>query len=166
MNIQDLGSLGELIAAIATVATLIYLAMQIKLNTKTVRSAAFAEANRSINELNLLLTTDPRVAGIVVRGMEGEELDRDETMTFGYFMTTWLRQLETLWVQVRDDIADQELWGALEQPLRNAMNSSACRAWWKNNNNTYIPEFTRYVNEVIQDVERQGGEFQSWWQDK
>ena len=33
MTIQDLGSLGELIAVVATVVTLVYLAIQLKQNT-------------------------------------------------------------------------------------------------------------------------------------
>ena len=33
MTIQDLGSIGELVAAIATIATLVYLAIQIRQNT-------------------------------------------------------------------------------------------------------------------------------------
>ena len=40
MTIQDLGSIGELIAAIATVATLIYLAVQIRANTTALRIEA------------------------------------------------------------------------------------------------------------------------------
>jgi len=35
ITIQDLGSIGELIAAIATIATLAYLAIQIRQNTHT-----------------------------------------------------------------------------------------------------------------------------------
>ena len=37
MSIQDLGSLGELIAAIATVATLVYLSMQLRNNSKQLK---------------------------------------------------------------------------------------------------------------------------------
>jgi hypothetical protein len=40
VTIQDLGSLGELIAAVATVATLVYLAVQIRQNTKSVRASS------------------------------------------------------------------------------------------------------------------------------
>ena len=34
MTIQDLGSIGELIAAVATLATLVYLAVQIRQNSR------------------------------------------------------------------------------------------------------------------------------------
>ena len=40
MTIQDLGSIGEVVGAIATVATLIYLAIQIRSHTYAVQSAA------------------------------------------------------------------------------------------------------------------------------
>ncbi|HVH18917.1 MAG TPA: hypothetical protein VNF72_11495 [Myxococcota bacterium] len=40
MTLQDLGSIGEIVGAIATVATLIYLAIQIRANTSAVQSAA------------------------------------------------------------------------------------------------------------------------------
>jgi hypothetical protein len=43
LTIQDLGSIGELVAAIATVATLAYLAIQIRQNTTSVRAAGRLE---------------------------------------------------------------------------------------------------------------------------
>jgi hypothetical protein len=36
MTLQDLGSIGEFVAAVATVATLAYLALQIRYNTKAI----------------------------------------------------------------------------------------------------------------------------------
>jgi hypothetical protein len=50
MSIQDLGSLGELIAAIATVGTLIYLALQIRQNTAVVRTSNYAELTSKTGE--------------------------------------------------------------------------------------------------------------------
>ena len=43
MSIQDLGSIGELIAALATLAALIYLAVQVRQNTRAIKSATFHE---------------------------------------------------------------------------------------------------------------------------
>ena len=41
MTIQDLGSIGEMVGAIAIVATLAYLAVQIRQNTRTTRATNF-----------------------------------------------------------------------------------------------------------------------------
>ena len=40
MSIQDLGSIGEFIAAIATLVTLVYLAMQIRHNTRALHQTS------------------------------------------------------------------------------------------------------------------------------
>ena len=37
MTLQDMGSIGELLAAVATIATLIYLARQLRANTAAVK---------------------------------------------------------------------------------------------------------------------------------
>jgi len=42
MNIQDLGSLGELVAAFATIATLLYLAVQIRQNNRNLHESTSA----------------------------------------------------------------------------------------------------------------------------
>jgi hypothetical protein len=50
MTIQDWGALGELVGAVAVVATLIFLTTQIRQNTKTVRATALEAAmGRSAN---------------------------------------------------------------------------------------------------------------------
>ena len=46
MTIQDLGSLGELIAALATVLTLGYLALQLRQNAKALRSQTFQQSSQ------------------------------------------------------------------------------------------------------------------------
>ena len=40
MTIQDLGNIGELVAAVATFAALLYLALQLRENTQAVRGEA------------------------------------------------------------------------------------------------------------------------------
>ena len=66
MSVQDLGSLGELIAAIATVATLIYLALQIKNNTKAVKSSALESSGSRSMEISKLVSGNDEVAKVVM----------------------------------------------------------------------------------------------------
>ena len=52
MNIQDLGSIGELLAAIATIATLFYLARQVQANTRQAQTASRVEITRDFRTMN------------------------------------------------------------------------------------------------------------------
>ena len=49
MTIQQLGSIGEFVAAIATLATLIYLALQIRRNTAVARATGTSEHTAALN---------------------------------------------------------------------------------------------------------------------
>ena len=68
MSIQDLGSIGELIAALATLATLIYLTFQVRQNTASVNSNNFNNAMQGFNAFNTQLMTDPNLTRILYDG--------------------------------------------------------------------------------------------------
>ena len=87
MTIQDLGSLGELIAAIATVATLGYLAVQIRQNTRSVRASSRLSASQTYNE-HSRLQIDPVVHRAYVRGIHAyPELPFDQRGIFANLMS-------------------------------------------------------------------------------
>ena len=50
---EVLGNLGEFVGAIAVVATLAYLALQVRHNSKTVAAATSHSITRSRNEMNI-----------------------------------------------------------------------------------------------------------------
>ncbi len=68
MSIQELGSLGELIAAIATVMTLIYLAAQIRQNNKGLAESTSASINASFASINSRISSDEQFAELFLRG--------------------------------------------------------------------------------------------------
>ena len=62
MTLQDLGNVGEFVAAIATIATLAYLALQIRRNTTSVRAASRLEIASGWRAYNrLVLDSDARL---------------------------------------------------------------------------------------------------------
>lgn len=70
MSIQDLGAFGELIAAIATVATLLYLAVQIRQNNRNLEESTSATFNQGWASINSRVSSDEQFAEIFVRGRE------------------------------------------------------------------------------------------------
>ena len=77
MSIQDLGSIGEFVAALATLATLVYLAIQIRQNTKQVeegtraaKASAVSTGLQLVNANRLAIYRDENVASIWSRGLE------------------------------------------------------------------------------------------------
>jgi hypothetical protein len=81
VTIRDLGSLGELIAAIATVATLIYLAIQIRASNRLARAEASRTPNSDLNSINAAFGTRPAFRAAMRRVLTGAtrgELEADQ----------------------------------------------------------------------------------------
>ena len=68
MTIEELGDLGQLIAAIATVVTLIYLTAQIRQNNKALAEATSASINASYASINSRISSDAEFAELFLRG--------------------------------------------------------------------------------------------------
>ena len=63
MSFQELGSLGEFVASVATVTTLIYLAMQVRMNNRLAVSNIENQLNSRECERRLSIALDPAFSG-------------------------------------------------------------------------------------------------------
>ena len=110
MSIQDLGALGELLAAIATVATLIYLATQIRQNTRSNETNAIDMAMSGYAQVNQTLT-DPTIASIYRRGMNDPScLSDDELVQFFAFNRMWTNSLDKMLVLFEKGVLPAHIW--------------------------------------------------------
>ncbi len=66
----ELGAIGELVGGVAVIATLLYLALQVRQNTLETRVASSQALTDSINQVNLAISVDANRASITRRGRE------------------------------------------------------------------------------------------------
>jgi hypothetical protein len=108
MSIQDWGAVGEIIGAIAVVVTLLYLATQIRHNTRSLRNAASSSVNAALQQMLARRAENPNgFTDIWVRGcadldsLKPVERDRWECHALDILnLAVYVHQLE------RDDLAD------------------------------------------------------------
>ena len=87
MELQDLGSIGELIAAAATIATLFYLAMQIRQNTRTLRMNAEIAMSHDFAGWIQSAIDNPELAEIWDRAAaDPESLSESEARKFVWYV--------------------------------------------------------------------------------
>lgn len=165
MSLQDVGSIGELIAAIATVATLVYLTIQIRHNARALdRSNEFARAGSIhdltilFNELNWRLASDAELAGIHTRALAGEELSDTEATRFAAFVNTYVATIENLVGQQSLDLGYAELDSSsaldLFAPIvRQLLETQAGAKWWSEvAPHLYTAEFRAQVDAAVAEV--------------
>ena len=88
MNWEALGAIGEIVGAVAVVLTLGYLAVQIRQNTRAVRSSVFSELQSEVRQNSFALANDEDLARIWRQANEEfDSLTADErTRFFSYAM--------------------------------------------------------------------------------
>ena len=69
MNWDAIGAIGEIIGALAVLATLIYLSIQLKQNTKSINSNNHNFVTQGFNQFNLALFSDPELARLSREGI-------------------------------------------------------------------------------------------------
>jgi len=89
MSIQDLGSLGELIGAIAVLATLIYLSIQTRLTRKAAEETANFTSSQSTyaavaayDQWRSSILGNPELARIIVKARGPDPLDAQEQVLY------------------------------------------------------------------------------------
>ena len=134
MTLQDLGNIGEFVAAIATVLTLIYLALQVRHNTRgldqnnaLLRMSFDNEIRREGNDLRSAIASDADLAAIWRRGLAGDvDLDPVETARFSLLMVSITAMLRAQFDAQRSGLFETDR----GEYLRAIVATPGFRKWW------------------------------------
>ena len=155
MNWDAIGAVGEILGAFGVLATLIYLSIQIRSNTKEVKSENVHRVTDSFNALNLLVASDDHLADLWHKGMVAyEELSDADKARFGFMQLSAFRILDSLYYQIRRGTGDEQLWNTEMDTLNWFFSGEGARAWWRQQQFGFSPEFREYIdNDVIPKAE-------------
>jgi hypothetical protein len=78
-EMDKIGNIGEMIAAIATIGTLAYLAIQVRQNTRALRSSTFQDIANDMSVSSAAICTHPELPAVFARGSESHS---DENLSF------------------------------------------------------------------------------------
>lgn len=108
MTIQDLGAIGELVGAVATVATLAYLAVQIRENTQMMRAQSRREHQSSNAQYAMALAQNSNLAEIFNRGLAGfESLTDAERTQFTFLFSQIVGVVEAAYGDWKNGVTDR-----------------------------------------------------------
>jgi hypothetical protein len=115
MNIMELGAIGELVGGVAVIASLIYVAIQIRQNSEQTRQANLIErarANREVvhdfNEIFLTMR-DPAAVEIYSRGMvDFDGLSTQEQGTLHMYLGPLVLHAISAFLAARDELMDDD----------------------------------------------------------
>ena len=146
LTIQDLGALGELLGSIAVLVTLVYLAMQTRLNTMAISAQLDAARMDAVQNIMLIPATSSELTEAIIEDRV-EPSNANAHRLFHYWMAlffTWQWQF----VQGRQGLlktySESGLGGAVGSYFTL---SNGLGAWWEASKPTLLPEFVEWVEE-------------------
>ena len=148
MNWDAVGATGEWAGAIAVVVSLVYLAIQIRQNSRHLAETAKRATQSAIYEQNLVTFQDGDAQRILRKGMQDNHaLTPEEWNRFHNFWMTAFMTYQEAFKEVKKAGTDDDFWNILEQHIRTYLNTPGLSFWWKKNKTMFNSEFVDYFAE-------------------
>ena len=111
MTLEELGNIGELLSAVGVIASLGYLAVQIRQNTNAIKAASHHSINDAFNDYLRLLIENERAAQILAVGVRDiRALDEAQRDTFYSVLSMLFNHFENTHLHYRQGLLDDEQW--------------------------------------------------------
>lgn len=154
MDWDAIAALAQVIAAFGVIASLVYLAAQIRNNTKETRAASFNAVTDSFNQFNFMVAQNEAVAALFLRGSaDYSQLDGVEEVRFDLMILGLFRIHESVFYQSNRGTMERDLREAENRSVNFLIESPGIRAWWKDNPYSFTEEFRVHIERVINQIE-------------
>ena len=129
MNWEAIGAVGEVAGAIGVIATLTYLAVQIRQNTKAIRGATLDSITEH-QQFELRWSSD--IGTSFRKSIEAPgELTDQETWEVTEWMTSAFVARQNEFKQFKQGLLDEDNWAACEKIIYMCLGSVWAQNWWK-----------------------------------
>ena len=146
MSLQDLGAVGELIGGISVVISLVYLAVQIRQNTQTVRASAYQSILAAAVQARLTVAQDPVLCRRMLDGLhESEKLTDDEKAQLRQTISAMLRLFENVFFQYRRSMVEEAIWESWRLTTIAMFSRPDVQEWWPSTREFFHEEFREFL---------------------
>lgn len=150
MNWEMLSAIGQVVAALGVIPSLIYLAVQIREQNKERRRAGINILTAQWSELVKTAQESRDFAGVFLRGMGSfDDLDAPDKLRFSAFFTRFTRNCEGMFIYYRDGALDKPLWDGVERTMSDYFAYPGAREWWGTRKHWLTDEFRAVVEATI-----------------
>lgn len=155
--LDALGNIGEFIGAVGVVVSLVYLALQLRQNTRSVRAASFNEMIQ--NSIRLLEHSfrDSEFARFLARAENDPDgLEEAERLRWDAYMTAVFRHYGNLVYQQRVGALDDQMWESYQRDLKEHLRSPAFAAWFRKHQVVFSESLVDEVRDLVDEIRREG----------
>ena len=161
MNWEAIGAIGELLGAAGVIATLGYLAIQIRQNTRTQSAASEQAKSPSFSGFHSYVAQSETLAHIWEKGFADETaLTPDEKRRFVWMIADYFLATEGIFNQYSLGFVSADSWSQHERAIMGALNNPLVKRWWDNRITPLSYTFRNHVDQQMKKETPERWEFQ------
>jgi hypothetical protein len=149
MNWDALGAIADLIAAVGVIVSLLYLASQVRGNSRQLRHAAAQAVLDKLNGLIGQLAFTAGAGDVWSRGLSGLDglSDDEELVRFSSMLLQAFWAYEEVLHYHRSGDIEAWTWTHAKAPVEHFMRTPGFQQWWQLRKDWFSPEFQAHVGD-------------------
>jgi hypothetical protein len=157
MDITTLAAWGEFLGGIAVVVSLIYLASQIRQNSKLLRASAASTTAQLHVAQNQIVIQDAESSRLFYQGIDDPaSLSHEDYMRFQSMVGIQVQAMHQSYEFHQKGIDSEASWCWTDSGMRWFVTNLGFRKWWRERRGGYMPDFRNYVDDLIREAEAAG----------
>jgi hypothetical protein len=155
MNWEAIGAIGEILGAAVVVATIFYLALQIRQNHSSNQMVAASRIAESADAWLGQIIRDKALHDIYQNGLRDyDSLERSDQGRFILLIAQFLRSIEGAWTHEQFGVLNKDQWYGYKMTIRRIVGSSGGRTAFELVRSEFSPAFCSAVVEIISNNEK------------
>ena len=147
--IEALGNIGGFLGGIGVMITLIYLAVEIKMNSRSVKAGAAQSVVQSLATAYSTTAMSPELCHIIVIGSKNPDtLSEQQHAQLYMWLTSWFRLVELAYFHYKVGNIPDTTWNGQLAHLKSALATPSIQQFWDSRNEIYSEEFRGFVSKL------------------
>jgi hypothetical protein len=150
VNWDAVGAIAELLGALGVIASLLYVAAQIRDNSRVVQASTSQAVADSAQARLLAVAQSPSLASTLAKLVDSPtEPTSAETIQATYFRTASFKGFENQFFQYRQGLLRADTWNGYEFFLLANLRAPSAREWWERSKDGFDPAFRTHVETLL-----------------
>ncbi len=151
MSLESLGNLGEFVSGVAVVVSLIYLALQVRQNTESLRTENYARALDRLAAMQSQLSQSSELVRIFGKGVvDLSKLPLPQRIQVTWALYESFGAFEFMFHAARANALPDEVWERWKAAVAWWLTFPGVRAWWHARPTPFTPAFTAFVEATLE----------------
>ena len=148
--IEILGNLGDFLGGVGVLVSLVYLAIQVRLNTKASKADSYQEAVAAANEWSRALGSSRSMCELIQSGStDYMALPPVERMQFNLLMSSYFRNMENIHAKYASGVIEDGTWIGWAIRLRAFLETPGVAEYWRLNQAAFSDEFRDHLGHAL-----------------